>query len=199
MLCYNKPKVGLQQCWHSWNLSCLLLAWYINDIWPIDWKFSLVESQLPSFRDNISIPIWVAHGHVDLFWFIFLGEFIYLERPQQEVFKNNSEHGYQGLYTCSRCLTILFQLFCEMQWTFLAKFQLWQALFQPGRLTHTCNFFVAMSLQNKSWQWKVQPLIEHLLFHCRLFFNAWKIFQKRQRWYVLAIQSSAEMLILCIA
>jgi len=89
-------------------------------------------------------------------WFVliyFLGEFIYLERPQQEVFKNNSEHGYQGLYTCLRCLTILFQLFCEIQWTFLAKFQLWQALFQPGRLTHTCNFFVAMSLQNKSWQW----------------------------------------------
>jgi len=124
LLCYNKPKVGLQQCWHSWNLSCLLLAWYINDIWPIDWKFSLAESQLPSFRDNnISIPIWVAHGHVDLFWFIFLGEFIYLKRPQQEVFKNNSEHGYQGLYTCLRCLTILFQLFYEMQWTFLAKFQ----------------------------------------------------------------------------
>ena len=33
-------------------------------------------------------------------FFFFSGEFIYLENPQQEVMKNNSEHGYQGLYTC---------------------------------------------------------------------------------------------------
>lgn len=185
LLCYNKPKVGFQQCCQSWDSSCLLLARYINDKWPTDEKLSLVESQLPSFRDNNGFPSWVAHGHLDLFLLFLLGEFIYLKRPQQEVFKNNSEHGYQGLYTCFRCLTISFQLFYEMQWMFLAKFQLWQALFQPRRLTN--NWLVVTSPQYKIWQWKVQPLIELLLFHCRLFFNVWTFFQKRQRWYVLAI------------